>query len=551
MTVSIRLRQFALILLLGACADPAGGLLEPTTATDPDPDSADQASSPDTGPDTHVDVTSVDRADSGEDAPPDTVDGEAGDAATADVAADLDAGSDVPHESPDPVPLVPCDQGACWDTGLIAPICGTATVDEDFSTGRYNVHAYAARAQGIGETRFALIRTGGTWQPRLILAQPDGTVLFDGEIGRVREGLEVVLIDDGGAGQQAIVDVTTDTDLDLVAFVTSWDVVDSGFTDALPVDSTYTIQTQVSCDEQPGRIAPAGAMPGEQALVGTQTIDVSAEWGPPMRVDAAQSEHIGFRLDFSPSGAAADLELQMWDGAEAVQIGYTDGGPGLRVIAAFDPYAARTFWVRARGSVSEGELSVVRSALLAGPTCEVDCARLMQLPEPVDAQRQGFDMAPYHRYREQFARRELLMAILHAAGRVADAGYGPITVQDLSNWDGSKPPGHQTHNDGYHADISLLRSDGTATWFDPGDDFGDVPMAYLLAGFFEAGPYATGNPAQIILDSGFHDDVEQGAETLLDRGEITSDVAELLGTDADLIYHYRGHADHIHVRIDR
>ena len=493
------------------------------------------------GSDTSADVSFPD---AGADAVDDTGLADAGpDADDAGDATDADTGN------PTPMDIQPCDAADCWDTTLVAPICGTNAIDENFSTERYNVHDFEINLQSLGANRITLNRNEGAWTPTLLLRQDDGTMLFDGTIGLVDGDVEVLLVEE----TDTTVEIEVLTDVDRVAslFVTSAEVAASSFADAMPAEATYTLTQQVVCDDPPGVLAPEGALTGETTIDATDTIAVGPEWGDPIRVDAAQSEHIGFRLDFSPEGGAVDFELLMWDGTEAVSIGYTNAGPGLRVIAAYDPFGARTFWVRARGEVGTVDLSIARTPVAPGPECNADCARLLQLPEPVDANRQGFDMAPGNNYREQFARRELLMAIFHAGFRVADAGYGPFTVQDLSNWDGSRPPGHETHNDGFHADISLLRADGSMTWVDPGEEFGDVPMAYMLAGFFEAGPFDTGNPAEVILDSEFHDDVDAGGDILLGQGEITEQTRALMDSTRGLIYHYQGHADHIHVRIDR
>ncbi|MFH1434658.1 MAG: hypothetical protein ABIJ56_02970 [Pseudomonadota bacterium] len=166
--------------------------------------------------------------------------------------ADIDMpDADASEPPPDPEPYRPCETGSCWDTSLRPNRCLNAQIDENFSSGIFNVHDYASTLYADGLTRLTLTRTGGSWQPALIVADEDGTVLSDGRIGLVRDGLDVSIEEDGTSGGTALVELWTESDLRVSVFVTGWEVVDSGFESFLPTSSTYTLRIENICDEPP------------------------------------------------------------------------------------------------------------------------------------------------------------------------------------------------------------------------------------------------------------------------------------------------------------
>ena len=169
-----------------------------------------------------------------------------------DVTDDDDSGDEVPDDDDseplEPADLQPCANGSCWNTDLPVQECHTAAEDEDFSSGSYNVHRY--RTSVGAETRIELTRTAGAWFPALVVADVDGTVLSDGEVGRVEDGLEVLVLESGRGGDVAEVLIVSDVSQDLDVFVTGWSAVDSDFVDFQPLDSTYSLRIQSVCDEQ-------------------------------------------------------------------------------------------------------------------------------------------------------------------------------------------------------------------------------------------------------------------------------------------------------------
>jgi hypothetical protein len=162
--------------------------------------------------------------------------------------ATTDTTIDTEEPYPEPRDLDPCGSGDCWLTSLTVQPCRTGTIDEDFSSGRYNVHQYRSSASSAAETRIRLTRTRGDWQPALIVTDLDGRVLSDGETGRAESGLEVQVLSDGRRSDTAELLLVTSEDLDLAVHVTGWDAVDSDFTDFQPTDSTYTLRLESVCD---------------------------------------------------------------------------------------------------------------------------------------------------------------------------------------------------------------------------------------------------------------------------------------------------------------
>lgn len=201
-------------------------------------------------------------APAGDGGPADAARGDAGaglDAAPSDGGgASVDAGDPSAQDAapfrdasppPEPRPVAPCDAASCWSTSLPAPRCLARGQDEDFSSGRYSVHAWASSLWAGADTTVELDRTGGTWQPALLVVDAgDGTVLSDGTTGRVDGGSTVSIALDGRAGATASLLLRSDRDRSIVVYVTSWAVVDSGFAAAMPADATYHLSIASACE---------------------------------------------------------------------------------------------------------------------------------------------------------------------------------------------------------------------------------------------------------------------------------------------------------------
>ncbi|MCZ7686330.1 MAG: hypothetical protein M5U28_49215 [Sandaracinaceae bacterium] len=342
-------------------------------------------------------------------------------AAALDGAAPLDAGSDA-GPLPEPDPRQPCETASCWDTSAASLRCGAWSIGEDFSSGRYNVHRYRARAFAESVTRFELRMTAGSELPAIVVATTDGRILSDGAIGAPGTDPMIDVEDDGRGGGPARVAVTAAIDMELDVYVTSWSVIDSGYGAPKPTEVRYELRVADDCGPLPPgfRLAPPGAMEGELDAELAGDIVLTDAWSAPYRVDARPAEHVTFRLDFTPTSADVRWELYRYDGREPVRLAQ-NGAPdlmeweGFRAVAALDQAGSRTYWIRFRradGGSADAVLAIERVPFTDAAVCADDCARLMVLPQPNDAS-DGYGVPGHTIYTWQYGRRDLLMAIRH------------------------------------------------------------------------------------------------------------------------------------------
>lgn len=170
------------------------------------------------------------------------------DAAVSDAALPDAAPPDAGDPPPEPEPRQPCANGTCWETRAPALGCSRFELGENFSSGNYNVHRYATTIWGGVQTRLEVVRTGGTYQPAIIVVSEDGSVLYDGAVGRVALGLTVTPELDGTTGDTARVVIESDETVSVYVFVTGWTVVESDFVQFLPTTVTYDFVIEGICD---------------------------------------------------------------------------------------------------------------------------------------------------------------------------------------------------------------------------------------------------------------------------------------------------------------
>lgn len=313
-------------------------------------------------------------------------------------------------------------------------------------------------------------------------------------------------------------------------------------------------------------IAPAGAVPGELAGGAENPVDLGVDATATFRVETDAGEHVAFRLNFDPAIRGVQLRVFRWDGTAAVELGVTDAGPGLRVLAVVDQGGPRTFWVRAESTSAalQGSLVVTRTPFVDGLHCAGDCDRLLQLPlpnEPAD----GY-LIDEAVFRYQFGRRDLLVAIREAGRRMAVAGLSPFRPEDLSQWDGATPGTdtgslrHASHQRGKDVDISLYATDGTAPWRSYctavrgadgrecvagtlDEDFDAYVNAQLFGVFFE-----TGRVTMSFLDRELIGAVRPAAGLAVEDGVVLAELLELY-SDGSHLQHWPNHDNHIHVRV--
>ena len=315
-------------------------------------------------------------------------------------------------------------------------------------------------------------------------------------------------------------------------------------------------------------IAPRPGLPGERpATEGEVAIAASPSSPALVRIEAAPDEHITFFLTFDETIRDVELEVLRWDGAEAMALGLTDAGPGLRTLAAFDGSGTRTFWARVTTGLSafEGTLTITRTPFDDGPMCLDDCERLLQLPLPNDPSVDGYATRSSTVFRYQYGRRDLVMFVRHAARRVADLGMAPILPEDFSQCNGETPgndvgsPRHASHQRGKDVDISLHGLDGRNEWRSyceavrgadgrectPGSitNYDGTANAIWFGDIF-----ASGRVTMCFLDQELIPATVVGAEEASVLGELEEPLVPLFD-DGVHLQHWPNHDNHIHVRV--
>lgn len=155
-----------------------------------------------------------------------------------------------------PTQLEPCGPGSCWSTLTFSGICGPTDIDEDFSSGAYNVHRFGLSVRAGVPVTLTLTRTGGEFDPALIIQDEQGATVYDGELGVCQAGLVVEALSTGSDSDTASVRLQPAVDMKLAVFLTGWHVVDGGFAPPMPLDATYAFRVDNDCQPETGAKDP-------------------------------------------------------------------------------------------------------------------------------------------------------------------------------------------------------------------------------------------------------------------------------------------------------
>jgi hypothetical protein len=208
---------------------------------------------------------------------------------------------------------------AIWRPSTASIGCSTWSMDENFSSGRFNVHRFRAPLASLGELRVQLGRQSGSWQPAIFVTDRRGELIVAGDASGGHGGYEAEVLRDGRSGAVAEATFTNDLTGDVYVFVTSWEVVDAGLEGRLPTSARYTLTLGHACqsgDDQGGasgaRGVDFGGLQVPRAGLGNPTL---------RSVSGVSTERYG--------------ELRSWQGSNWVAGGVSwFGGPNDRGVSS-------------------------------------------------------------------------------------------------------------------------------------------------------------------------------------------------------------------------
>jgi len=146
-------------------------------------------------------------------------------------------------------------QTRVWHTSLTSQSCGAASVPENFSSGRFNAHRWAASLDGAGPVTVRYERTAGTFKPALFIFDDTGELIFGGDASGSHRSITAEPVSDGRDGRAAEVKLTATAFARIAIFVTDWTVVDAGMGANITTQARYTLTATQTC----GADTPTGS----------------------------------------------------------------------------------------------------------------------------------------------------------------------------------------------------------------------------------------------------------------------------------------------------
>jgi len=154
-----------------------------------------------------------------------------------------------------PNQLAPCKAGKCWSASALSSLCGSSSLDEDYSSGKYNVHRYTLSPQPKVKVELTLAVTAGGYKPALVIQNPAGVTVSDGERSSSSSDLSVQVLASGKASAPAKVRLTANKAMTLTVYVTGWSVIQGGFSPMLSKSGKYRLTTASGCTPpKPGKL---------------------------------------------------------------------------------------------------------------------------------------------------------------------------------------------------------------------------------------------------------------------------------------------------------
>ena len=158
--------------------------------------------------------------------------------------------------------LWPCAVGSCWNPSNDVPACGALQIDEDFSSGKFNLHRYWAKLPAGGPITLRLERTGGSWAPAVVVTDQAGALIAAGDGVSLHPEVAVLSVIAGRTGDVAQVQLQASKDVAGFVYVSGWSVIDSSFAAKLPTSATYHLTLQQTCTSSAPPASPQSVYAG-------------------------------------------------------------------------------------------------------------------------------------------------------------------------------------------------------------------------------------------------------------------------------------------------
>ncbi len=179
-----------------------------------------------------------------------------------DLARDSAPRDGTPSDSAPPPPppkkpkqLNPCKVGKCWSASALSSLCGSSSLDEDYSSGKYNVHRYTLAPQPKVKVELTLAVTAGGYKPALVIQNPAGVTVADGERSSSSADLSVQVLATGKTSGPAKVRLTANKAMTLTIYATGWSVIQGGFSPMLSKSGKYRLTVASGCTPpKPGKL---------------------------------------------------------------------------------------------------------------------------------------------------------------------------------------------------------------------------------------------------------------------------------------------------------
>lgn len=134
-----------------------------------------------------------------------------------------------------------------WGPSAALHRCSDWSINENYSTGRFNVHRYRAELPAGGPIQVSFARTAGSWSPAILVHDLAGAAIVDAAGPAEHARVAATVNDDGRASSAASLTLEASAATTVYVYATGWSVIDGGFTPSLPRTARYTLSMSHDC----------------------------------------------------------------------------------------------------------------------------------------------------------------------------------------------------------------------------------------------------------------------------------------------------------------